>query len=71
MVECLKKTDELGKEGLLQDGVHRELLRWVLEALSQLTPKQMEEFLFRVSQKELLQPEEVLHDQGQQPMQQA
>ena len=25
MAECLKRADELGKEGLLQDGVHREL----------------------------------------------
>lgn len=26
MAEYLKKTDELGKEGLLRDGVHRELI---------------------------------------------
>ena len=55
MAECLKQADELGKEGLLQDGVHLELLRWIFEALSELTSEQMEEFLFQVSQKGLLQ----------------
>ena len=31
MAECLKQADELGKEGLLQDGVHRPNLKKLVD----------------------------------------
>lgn len=62
MVECIKQTEESKMEGLLREGVHKsnqedELTRWILEALSELTPEQTAEFLSQASQLGLLQPE--------------
>lgn len=63
MAEYFERTHELGREGLPVDGaLHKsnqedELTRWILEALSELTPKQTAEFLSQASQLGLLQPE--------------
>lgn len=42
MAECLKKTDEFGKEGLLQDGVHnRELIAEIIAVLGKAEEQQL------------------------------
>ena len=46
------------------------LTRWILEALCEITPEQMEEFLFQVSRQEFSQPESFDLDLIQQSTQQ-
>lgn len=43
MAECLKKTDGLGKEGLLRDGVHRnELIAEIVAVLNKAEEQQLQ-----------------------------